>query len=150
MKDVEHLSVIAEFQPQAAYTVFTHSLVSSWNYIMRTIPNIDSLLQPLEDAIRHVFLPALIGRQSFSDEERELFALPARLGGLGITIPTKCARRQSSSSSKLSDPLVSLIHEGIHDYQEAAHNTEQRQAKAALHSQNRTSAKDGGAEPGPS
>ena len=67
VKDVKNLSVIAEFQPQAAYAVFTHSLVSSWNYIMRTIPNIDSLLQPLEDAIRHVFLPALIGRQSFSE-----------------------------------------------------------------------------------
>ena len=87
---------------------------------MRTIPNIDSLLQPLEDAIRHVFLPALIGRQSFSDEERELFALPARLGGLGIAIPTKCAQHQFSSSSKLSDPLVSLICEGICSYQESA------------------------------
>ena len=141
VKDVENLSVIAEFQPQAAYAVFTHSLVSSWNYIMRTIPSIDSLLQPLEDAIRHVFLPALIGRQSFSDEERELFALPARLGGLGIAIPTKCAQRQFSSSSKLSDPLVSLIHEGIHSYLEAA-RAEQRQVKAALRSQNRTSAKE--------
>ena len=84
------------------------------------LTNIDSLLPLLEDAVRHVFLPALIGRQSFSDEERELFALPARLGGLGIAIPTKYAQRQFSSSSKLSDPLVSLICEGIYSCREAA------------------------------
>ena len=90
---------------------------------------------------KHVFLPALIGRQSFSDEERELFTLPAQLRGLGIAIPTKCAQRQFSFSSKLSDPLVSLIREGIYSYREAA-RAEQRQVKAALCSQNRTSAKD--------
>ncbi len=58
-----------------------------------------------------------------------------------LAILTKYAQRQFSSSSKLSDPLVSLICEGICSYQESA-GAEQRQVKAALHSQNCTSAKD--------
>ena len=62
VKDVENLSVIAEFQPQAAYAVFTHSLVSSWNYIMCTISkysfhspahnNADMQDQPLDLIVR--------------------------------------------------------------------------------------------------
>ena len=57
VKEMENLSIVAESQPQAAYAIFTHCLVSIWNYIMHTVPNISGLLQPLEDAIRHRFLP---------------------------------------------------------------------------------------------
>ena len=54
---------------------------------MRTIPGVEDLFQPLEQVIRHQFLPALTGRLALSDTERELIALPARLGGLGIPDP---------------------------------------------------------------
>ena len=140
VKEVETLAVTAEFQPQAAYAVYTHCLAKSRNYIMRTIPNIDSLLQPLEDAICHVFLPALTGRWSFSEEKKELFVLPALHGGLGITIPMKHAQHQFSSPAKLSNPLVSLICAEVCSYPEAT-RTEQRQVKATLCSLNHTAAK---------
>ena len=78
VKEMKNLSIVAESQPQAAYVIFTLCLVIRWNYIMCTVP-ISGLLQPLEDAIRHRFLPALTGRMSFSDKERELFALPAQV-----------------------------------------------------------------------
>ena len=78
---------------------------------MRTVPNISRQLQPLEDAIRHCFLPALTGRMSFSDKERELLALPPQLGGLGIIDPTKCSQHQFNASARLSEPLASLIQE---------------------------------------
>ena len=61
--EIENLSEIAKFQPQAAYAAFTHGLTSRWTFLMRTIPDIEELLQPLEDAIRHHFLPAITGRQ---------------------------------------------------------------------------------------
>ena len=51
--------------------------MSRWTHMMRTVPGIDSLFQPLEDEIRHHFLPALTGREA-PDTERELIALPAR------------------------------------------------------------------------
>ena len=59
-------------------------------YIARTVRDIGRLYQPLEDCVRHHFLPAVTGRSSLGDLERDLFALPARLGGLGIGNPTIC------------------------------------------------------------
>ena len=61
--EIRRLSEIAKFQPQAAYAVFTHALTSRWTFLMRTAPGIEPLLQPLEEAIRHQFLPAMTGRQ---------------------------------------------------------------------------------------
>ena len=62
VKEMENLSIVAESQPQATYAIFTRCLVSRWNYITHTVLNISGLLQPLEDAIRCCFLPALTGR----------------------------------------------------------------------------------------
>ena len=49
---------------------------------MRTLPDIENLLQPLERAISDVLIPSLIGRNC-SEAERDLVALPVRMGGLG-------------------------------------------------------------------
>ena len=51
-------------------------------------PDISSLLQPLEDAIRLQFIPSITGRDSISDNERGPFALLAHLGGLALPNPT--------------------------------------------------------------
>ncbi len=55
---IHELAQIAKTQPHAAYSAFTHGLASKWTYFLRTIPDIAHLLQPLEDAIRHKFIPA--------------------------------------------------------------------------------------------
>ena len=79
----------SEFQMvHAAYAAFTHGMVSKWQYLSRTIPNIGDHLQHLEDIIRTQLIPALMGRAAPSESERMLLALPARLGGLGIINPT--------------------------------------------------------------
>ena len=77
------LSLVAKTQPHAAYCAFVHGVSGLWTFILRAIPDISSLLQPLEDAIRLHFISSITGRDSISDTERDLFALPARLGGLG-------------------------------------------------------------------
>ena len=46
-------------------------------------------MAPLETIIQTRFLPNLTGQPSFSDVERKLFALPARLGGLGVVDPSQ-------------------------------------------------------------
>ena len=48
--EVSALAGIASSRPHAAYCAFTHGMMGRWVYLMRTIPNISSLLQPLEDA----------------------------------------------------------------------------------------------------
>ena len=102
VKEVEKLLIIARFQPQAAHAVFTHGLMHRWTFLMRTIPGVEDLFQPLEEVIRHQFLRTLTGRQAFSDaeRERELIALPAHLGGLSIPIPTRSASQQHESCAE--------------------------------------------------
>jgi len=63
---------IVQSRPHATYCEFTHSMMGRWVYLMRTIPNIGSLLQPLEDAIRL--------HTACNTDERELFSLPWGLG----------------------------------------------------------------------
>ena len=74
--DVTQLVKIAQSQPHATYSAFTKGLSSRWTYDSCTIPGIAELLQPLEDAIRLVLIPALTGRAPPNDAERNLFALP--------------------------------------------------------------------------
>ena len=115
---------------EAAYCAFSHGLKGRWLYLARTVPNIGNLLQPLEDTLRQRFIPALTGRPAPSDTERELLALPARVGGLGITNPAATAEREHQASMQLSSPLVMLITQGEADL--AQSTTAQRRARNKL------------------
>ena len=76
---------------------------------MRTCPVADDAWTPLENAIRHHFLPSLTGRKAFSDCERRLLALPPRLGEMGVAIPHELAKQQYASSKEVPKDLVVLI-----------------------------------------
>ena len=69
--EIKRLSEIADIYPHAAYAAFTHGLFGHWSYIMRTIPDIQDLLQPLEDAIHQHLIPgpALFGQPPCSPVE---------------------------------------------------------------------------------
>ena len=107
--EVERLSSIATTQPHAAYAAFTHGLTSKWTYLARTIPDIEPLFQPLEDAIRQKFLPSFTGQVAFGDVDRDLMALPVCLGGLGIVNPSRQSTAHNNVSEKITAPLVALI-----------------------------------------
>ena len=51
------LSEIAVSQPHAAYAALTHGLSSRWLYLSRTVPNISSYYQQMENIICTVFIP---------------------------------------------------------------------------------------------
>jgi hypothetical protein len=102
------LSDIATSEPHAAFAVFTHCLQGRWTFLARTMPDLSLLLQPLEDAIRLLFLPSLL-RREVSDLERDLLSLPARYGGLGIFNPTVDCSGSFKDSVVLSEPLVELV-----------------------------------------
>ena len=67
------------------------------------------LLQPLEELLRTKFIPSLTGRAAPSDLERELLALPARLGSLGLLNPSYLSTTEYSASMKVTQPLVNHI-----------------------------------------
>ena len=94
--DVNELAILAKDEPQAVYACFTKAISHRWSYVQRTIFNIEPLFSPLEDAIREKLIPALIGR-NVSDLERRILALPVRLGGLGISDPTKASLEFTAS-----------------------------------------------------
>ena len=100
-----NLATIATTQPHAAYSALTHGLSSKWTYLCHTIPNISHLLTPLDDALQTKLIPAPTGRPPPNDLERALFALPARTGGLGITIPSKQADQEHLSSLRVTSAL---------------------------------------------
>ncbi len=86
--ELELLSIIAQSQPHAAHAAFTHGMSSKWSYLTRTMPNLGHCLSPLEAVIRTKLIPALTGRPPPNDIERNLLALPARLGGIALANPT--------------------------------------------------------------
>ena len=88
--EVTRLAEFARSQPQASYAAFTFGLRYRWTYFMRTLPDIENLLQPLERAISDVLIPSLIERNC-SEAERDLVALPVRMGGLGLINPSVIA-----------------------------------------------------------
>ena len=107
-KDVEQLATIAS-QPHAAYSALTHGLIGNLAYISRTVPILSDLFLPVKNALWHRFLPALTGKTGFTDLERELFALPTRLAGLGILSHSKTASHQFNCSQRVTASLTALI-----------------------------------------
>ena len=126
VQELEDLATIAKSHPQAAYAAYTHGFTGKWSYLIRTIPNISDLLQPLEDAISQCFLPTLMGKAALSELERVLFALPTNCGGLSIPKPTDTASIEFESSCKITAPIVDTIvqqidiHPNIKDAQHRA------------------------------
>ena len=105
---LNRLSDIAKCHPQAAYAAFVHGYKHKFTYCIRTIPDISRLLKPVEEAIANVFLPALFG-QEISHIDRQIWALPTRLGGLGILCIPNEAEFNLSSSKVISMHLCALI-----------------------------------------
>ena len=106
VKEIKQIANIAQTQPHAAYCAYTHGLSSHWTFLQRTIPDISYLLQPLEDTIQQHLIPDLTGQPPCSREERELLALPVRLGGMGLANPATMSEHSFASSMKLTSPLV--------------------------------------------
>ena len=69
------LSKIAKSYPPAAYCAFTSGFREKFNYVIRTIPNISHLLQPIENVIRHEFITSLFEWKACNDGERQLYLL---------------------------------------------------------------------------
>ena len=87
---------------------------------MRMIPLSGEQMQSLKDAIRQTLIPAITGRRTITEGERDLFALSVRDGGMGIPIPLQ------TSSQTICNPLVEACGEATEGnlMQEHAKNTQ--------------------------
>ena len=115
VKEIEILAEVAVTEPQAVYTCYISGYQHKFTYFLRTIPHFEQHLTSLEQVIRHRLLPAILGGHTVTDQERNLLALPPRLGGIGIKIPHECAEFEYQSSRKVTESLVQKIIDGKTD-----------------------------------
>ena len=80
----------------------------SVDLFIKVMEDISSLFEPLENAIHMVFIKALIKRDA-SAVERDMLALPARRGGLGIFNPVDTCKLSHASSKYICAPLVQMV-----------------------------------------
>ena len=137
---VRTLSTVAQRFPQTAYACMQRSLQAQWQYLQRVTPtNFCYCFQPLEDAIRKDFLPALLSvdAEAITALTRSLFALPVRFGGLGLPDPTATHENNYKSSIAATRLLVdSLCANENLDF------SEYRSDSGTVHRANRSSSAD--------
>ena len=83
---VEKLSKHAKISPQNAYHCFTKGPQNKLTFLSRTTPAILENLQEAEKRFENKLIPALTGKQYVSEDDRPLFSLPVRDGGLNISL----------------------------------------------------------------
>ena len=72
------------------------------------VPGCQTLFDELESVISEKFLPAMFGCE-VSSLERELFSLPARMGGLGVFKPNEMSEMLYNSSKESTKVIVNAI-----------------------------------------
>ena len=109
------LSDFAKSQPQATYAAFRFCEQNKYSYFLRTIPSMSELMKPVDEIIQNDLLPTIIG-ESITENERQLYLLPARSGGLGIPVFflfffffSEKAENDFDNSVYITTPLVALI-----------------------------------------
>ena len=93
-----------------AYSAYIYGTSKRWQFVCRTTPGIACSLKRLvmEEKIKEQLIPAIIGRD-ISNELRNVFSLPARLGGLGFLDPSEEADFEYSNSTSVNNQLIDAI-----------------------------------------
>ena len=107
--ELKLLTKIAKFYSQGTYCTFTSGFRQKFNYVIRTIPNISHLLQPIENVIREEFITSLFEGRTCNDEDCQILSLPVKLGGMGITNITSISNIEYQNSKKITKNLVDKI-----------------------------------------
>ena len=115
-KDITGLAEIASSEPQLAYSAFVFGTSKRWNFLARTTPGISTLLYKLEYHIKDTFLPVILGKLFIPDYLRNIFSLPARMGGLGITNICETADLEYKHSTMATKNLVDAIYQQSNTY----------------------------------
>ena len=109
--NLERLAEAARAYPQSAYSAFTRSVSCEWAYLQRVVNGCDVEFQRLRDTIRHVFTPAVVGREIL-EKEHDLLELPARFGGLALADPVKTASQAFAVSQEATRLLKDAVFTG--------------------------------------
>jgi len=83
-RELEGVIDMGRKDPHGLYTAVTKSVLHKPTYTQRGLGGNAEQYKPIEDLICNKFLPSIMGRPSreIKEYERELYALPSRMGGL--------------------------------------------------------------------
>ncbi|KAG1714378.1 Protein lifeguard 1 [Nymphon striatum] len=110
--EMSTLTQISHTEPHAAYSAFTHGFKHKFTYLMRTIPNIEQYLKPLDAAIDK-FIKSLFGNHEINENERMLLSLPVKAGGLGLIIPSELSTHYYQNSRYITESLTNHVKEQL-------------------------------------
>ena len=80
VSEIVKLAKIGTTEPQACYSAYIFGLKRKWNYFLRTVPDTQDLLEPLERALRQILIPTITGHKC-SQLERDVLSLLIGCGG---------------------------------------------------------------------
>ena len=87
----------------------TAGFINTFAYHIRVIDGLELTLKPVDDAITQYLIPAWTDGHRCSPEERELLALPVRLGGLAIHILHNIAELGNKNTRMFCKQLTNNI-----------------------------------------
>ena len=123
---IRRLGTIARSSPQCAFIALQKSFQQEWQHLQRVVDGISTQFDPIEDALRTVFLPNLLGGTTptvIPPTLRTLLSLPVKKAGIGIVLPTESAaiRHQASAACTaiLTDSLIESTPLCMGDHQTA-------------------------------
>ena len=131
IESIQILTNIAKTQPQAAYSCFVKGFVHKFTYFMRTIPDIKTLLYPLDQAIDG-FIKVIFDNHDFNPIERQLWSLPVRMGGLSLPIPSEISDEQYTNSRLINVALTSKVRDQQSIYEDVTKSVNEAKSAVAL------------------
>ena len=92
---------------KAAYAAFFFGEQNKYSYFLRIISVMSELMELVHEIIQHDLVPSIIG-ESITKNERQLYSLPARSEGLGISSFSEKAENDFDNSVYITASLVAL------------------------------------------
>ena len=102
------LSEFAKSQPQAAYAAFCFGEQNKFSYFLRTKPEMNHLMKPIDEMVQKYLLPAIIGEIIY-EKERELYLSPVWSGGLVIPLFSENICNELENSLIMQPKLKKLL-----------------------------------------
>ena len=118
---VRVLGKISKRQPQSAYAVLGMPLHFYWNYLQKNVPRVDTLMGPIEEALRDTFFPALFEEKDINRNFWKILGRSVNRGGLGILDPRSSSESAYNTSKVTRGELVGSILGNITDLKYVGH-----------------------------
>ena len=99
--EFHRLAHFAKTQLHAAYSAFTHGIISQYTYFMRMIPGMNEFKKPVDDVIRLELLSTLLN-SIIPEVDCQLYSLPLHHGGLRIPTLSEIAEFQFEVSQAIT------------------------------------------------